>query len=191
MNKHTSITQLASAFALIAALTLSGCTLSMTDGPEAGANEAAGQNSHAPTESTDEDTQTAPDPVETDNDSAHDTYSRGGHPPLTREELLDQVRTQLTCPDGYLEIDGIATSVEIVDDCEEVVVTGDVPKIVAQHIGTLTVSGTGADIIVISVDHIEVTEDGDIALVAWETGSPSVIDRSIGSTILPLSELNR
>ncbi len=101
-----------------------------------------------------------------------------------RDELAPDVTTELTCPDGTLNIDGTALSVEIVDDCETVNVTGDISTVLAQGIGTLNLDGTGSTVLMTTVDVVNVSEKSSINTVVWESGNPVVNDLSTSSVVV-------
>lgn len=101
-----------------------------------------------------------------------------------RDELAPDVTTELTCPDGTLNIDGTALSVEIVDDCETVNVTGDISTVLAQGVGTLNLDGTGSTVLMTTVDVVNVSEKSSINTVVWESGNPVVNDLSTSSVVV-------
>jgi hypothetical protein len=75
--------------------------------------------------------------------------------------------------------------VEIIDDCDEVIVTADISTVVAQKVGHLHLQSVGSDIVIASADKITVDENADINEVVWEEGNPDIEDSSVGSTLLP------
>ncbi len=106
-----------------------------------------------------------------------------------RADLSPAVTTELTCPDGTLNIDGTALSVEIVDDCETVNVTGDISTILAQSVGTLNLDGNGSTVVMSTVEVVNLTEQSSINTVVWESGNPAVNDLSTASVVVSESRL--
>ncbi|MCA9564946.1 MAG: hypothetical protein KC561_15725 [Myxococcales bacterium] len=106
-----------------------------------------------------------------------------------RAELSPAVTTELTCPDGTLNIDGTALSVEIVDDCDTVNVTGDISTILAQSVGTLNLDGNGSTVVMSTVGVVNLTEQSSINTVVWESGNPVVNDLSTASVVVSESRL--
>lgn len=178
------------------AVVLTGCSMGVSSDPTeaTGANAPAVENtqgdtgSNLPEETTSEETGREPDPVEA---STEEPAPEAPTDPaeeateLTREELLKDVSKQLRCPDGTLTIDGVSPRVEIIDDCDEVIVTADISTVVAKKVGHLHLQSVGSDIVIASADKITVDENADINEVVWEEGNPDIEDSSVGSTLLP------
>ncbi|MFT0846835.1 hypothetical protein VR010_03675 [Actinomycetaceae bacterium L2_0104] len=101
-----------------------------------------------------------------------------------REELAEGVVTELTCPTGVVDINATASVVEVVEDCGEVNVTGDVSTILTQKVGTLNLDATSTVVVMTSADYVNLSANGSINTVTWESGNPVVNDQSTGSVVV-------
>lgn len=98
-----------------------------------------------------------------------------------RRDLAEDVVTELTCPDGVVDVDSFATVVEVVEDCSVVNVSGDASTVVAQNVGTLNLDASATVVLVASAEQVNLAANGSANTVVWESGSPTVSDLSTGS----------
>lgn len=153
--------------AVATTVALAGCTLAFTP-------ELPDPPSLAPT--------SAPSPAA--GDSGNDDGDEPDSPetiPSIRQEYSEQVQRSLSCPGDAITISDSGAVIELVDDCASVTVSGAGTVVLAQVVGTLTVTATSAIVIVASAD--SVTTEGTANLVRWESGSPVVIDTGVNNTI--------
>ena len=106
-----------------------------------------------------------------------------------REELSVGVVTELTCPDGVVDIGTTASAVEVVEDCDIVNVSGDVSTVVTQKIGTLNLDASGTVVLMSSADYVNLAASGSINTVVWERGNPVVNDLSVSSVVVSESRM--
>lgn len=184
---------------LTAALGLGACAAGIDSQGERGepstavsqsSNEASSPTPTAiatPTETTPD----APDAdavteSETGTDAPDESLEPGG---AMREEMAQGVVTELTCPEGVVDINATASVVEVVEDCGEVNVTGDISTILTQKVGTLNLDATSTVVVMTSVDYVNLSANGSINTVTWESGNPVVNDQSTGSVVVSESRM--
>lgn len=192
MNTETTrISKFVAALAVTALVSLAACTVETSAGP--GSPSESGTpvvESSRPGEPEDPGADGV-EPAGSESEEPENGGSQGLAPQRpTREELQVQVTRQLTCEDGGVEIDINGFVTEITEDCDEVLVSGDATRVLAQDIGTLTITGVGVSVYVKELGHVIVTEEAGIPYVIYEGSAPTVDDSAIGSTIIHVDQVN-
>ena len=111
-------------------------------------------------------------------------YDIEKHADLTsREEYEPLVSRVVSCEEGYVTIDTVATALQIDSNCGYVEVTGVGNAIVAEDISTLEVNGVNLTIFARSVDKVSATGTGN--RVFWTGITPTIIDTGVNNQFLP------
>ncbi len=181
--EHTSRTGIRSvvlAAALVAPLLLSGCTVAVTD-PASSSSPAASDPRVGVPDAP--DASPAPD-AESSVEVDPDLVAR-----LDRARLRDLVTQNLTCVDGTAtvgrDLDGM--HVEITGDCTSVTILASAGGVLLPDVGTLTIEGDGATVVVASATQIVFDDSADINEVGWESGTPEVAYAGTANLTTPLS----
>lgn len=95
-------------------------------------------------------------------------------------ENLGFAATTMSCPGGSLTIDGVGVVVRISEPCENLTVSGAGSLIMAGDVTNLTVSGVGTMVAVASAGTVTFSGAPTGAVVGWETGTPTVTGAGTG-----------
>ncbi len=187
--EHTSragIRSVVLAAALVAPLLLAGCSVAVTD-PASSASPAAsdprGSMPDAPDAASAPDASAAPD-AESSAEVDPDVRAQ-----LDRTRLRELVTQSLTCVDGSAtvgrDLDGMY--VELTGDCTTVTILASAGGVLLPEVGTLTIKGDGATVVMTSATRIAFDKSADINVVGWESGTPDVSYAGTANITTPLS----
>lgn len=181
---------------LTGALALGACSAGVDSNggdPEVTASSSSNVVTKSPEATTDAATVDAdPDPGTdvTDADSDGDSQEPGaGSVGVMREEMSEGVVTELTCPDGTVEINTTASAVEVVEDCDVININADVSTVIAQQVGTLNLDASGTVVLIAGADVVNLAASGSVNTVVWESGNPIVNDLSTSSVVVSESRM--
>ena len=187
-------TTLGATLALLATLTLAGCSVGFTGSASAGksdssdsadgANPADGASSAEGADGADGASDAATSDVPAAAESSDPTESTGNAEvtALLREASMNVgfAATTMSCPGGSLTIDGVGVAVRISEPCENLTVSGAGSLVMAGDVTNLTVSGVGTMVAVVSADTITFSDEPTGAVVGWDSGTPTVTGDGIG-----------
>jgi hypothetical protein len=108
---------------------------------------------------------------------------------LDRARLRDLVTQNLTCVDGSAtvgrDLDGMY--VELTGDCATVTILASAGGVLLPDVGTLTIEGDGATVVMTSATQIVFDKSADINVVGWESGNPDIAYAGTANITTPLS----
>lgn len=175
--------------ALLIVVVLSGCSVAVVDPTQpspasataSSPSEAGSPSDDAPSPDTSPDTSpgTSPGPEQSSGSrpSADSGLSAAGQ--AERARLSDAATTTMPCPTDPLTSDGAVIRVE--GPCADLVIELDAGVVIADEVGTVTLSGSGTVVYVREVDAITVT--GSASSIFWEGVTPTVDDRGSANTL--------
>lgn len=175
--------------ALLFVVVLSGCSVAIVDPTQpspasataSSPSEAGSPSDDAPSPDTSPDTSpgTSPGPEQSPGSrpSADSGLSAAGQ--AERARLSDAATTTMPCPTDPLTSDGAVIRVE--GPCADLVIELDAGVVIADDVGTVTLSGSGTVVYVREVDAITVT--GSASSIFWEDVTPTVDDRGSANTL--------
>ncbi|AXL12798.1 DUF3060 domain-containing protein [Microbacterium foliorum] len=175
--------------ALLFVVVLSGCSVAIVDPTQpspasataSSPSEAGSPSDDAPSPDTSPDTSpgTSPGPEQSSGSrpSADSGLSAAGQ--AERARLSDAATTTMPCPTDPLTSDGAVIRVE--GPCADLVIELDAGVVIADDVGTVTLSGSGTVVYVREVDAITVT--GSASSIFWEGVTPTVDDRGSANTL--------
>jgi hypothetical protein len=163
---------------VLVALGFTGCTVSFQPADAGPSPSAPASDSEKPSGGTTDESGEGTDPggegVETPD---------GDSPRATREYWQPRVSRIVTCVDGRADITADATALELAADCDTVTIAGAGVIVLAQKVGSLTVTADASTVIVAEADAIDVSGVGNEVL--WEAGDPTVSDTGTMNVVLP------
>lgn len=163
--------------ALLLAVVLSGCSVAIVD-PTQPSTASSPASSPTPSEAgSPSDGETSPGPEESASPPTDSGLSAQGQ--AERARWIDEATTTTPCPTGPLTADGAVVRVE--GPCADLVIEIDAGVVIADDVGTLTLSGSGTVVYVRDVDAITVT--GSASAIYWEGATPAVDDRGSANTL--------
>ncbi|MFJ6679945.1 hypothetical protein ACIQLK_12595 [Microbacterium sp. NPDC091382] len=184
-STRTGIRSVVLTAALLTPLLLAGCSVAVTDPASSSAPAASDPRSSmpdAPAASSAPDASPAPDAgssVEVDPDLPAQ---------LDRARLRQLVTQNLTCVDGAAtvgrDLDGMY--VELTGECATVTILASAGGVLLPDVGTLTIEGDGATVVLASAKRIAFDESADINVVGWESGTPEIAYGGTANVTTPL-----
>ncbi|SDG37004.1 hypothetical protein [Microbacterium sp. 77mftsu3.1] len=185
-TSRTGIRSVVLAAALLTPLLLAGCSVAVTDPASSSSPAASDPRSSvpdAPDASAAPEASPAPDAgwsAEVDPDV---------RAKLDRARLRDLVTQNLTCVDGSAtvgrDLDGMY--VELTGDCATVTILASAGGVLLPDVGTLTIEGDGATVVMTSATQIVFDKSADINVVGWESGNPDIAYAGTANITTPLS----
>jgi len=171
--------------ALLFVVVLSGCSVAVVDPTQpspasataSSPSEAGSPSDDAPSPDTSPGTSPGPEQSPGSRPSADSGLSAAGQ--AERARLSDAATTTMPCPTDPLTSDGAVIRVE--GPCADLVIELDAGVVIADDVGTVTLSGSGTVVYVREVDAITVT--GSASSILWEGVSPTVDDRGSANTL--------
>lgn len=168
--------------ALLLAITLSGCTVSIVDPTaETPVASTTPERSESPAQSPAQSESATESDTDRDEPSAEQTDDSALSPAgqAERDRLIAAATTTMPCPAGPLTEDGAVIRVE--GACGELVVEMDAGVVIADDVEALSVSGSGTVIFVRHVGAVSVT--GSASSIFWEGATPTVDDSGSANTL--------
>lgn len=162
----------------LVALGLAGCTVSFQPAGSDPTPSAPASDSEKPSSDGADPGDEATDPGGEDGQTPN-----GDAPAATREHWQQRVSQIVSCVDGRADITADATALEVTADCDTVTIAGAGVIVLAQKVGSLTVTADASTVIVAEADTIDVTGVGNE--VRWESGEPTVSDTGTMNVVLP------
>ncbi|MFL0565742.1 hypothetical protein ACH0CG_08270 [Microbacterium sp. 179-I 1D1 NHS] len=178
--------------ALVAPLLLAGCSVAVTD-PASSASPAAsdprGSMPDAPDASSAPDAPSAPDASPAPDAESSTEVDPDVRAQLDRTRLRELVTQNLTCVDGSAtvgrDLDGMY--VELTGDCTTVTILASAGGVLLPEVGTVTIKGDGATVLMTSATRIAFDKSADINVVGWESGTPDIAYAGTANITTPLS----
>jgi len=183
--------------ALLLVVVLSGCSVAIVDPTQpspasataSSPSEAGSPSDDAPSPDTSPGTSPGTSPDTSPGTSPGPEQSSGSRPSADsglsaagqaeRARLSDAATTTMPCPTDPLTSDGAVIRVE--GPCADLVIELDAGVVIADDVGTVTLSGSGTVVYVREVDAITVT--GSASSIFWEGVTPTVDDRGSANTL--------
>ncbi|MGJ0389558.1 DUF3060 domain-containing protein [Microbacterium sp. CGR1] len=161
--------------ALLLVTALSGCSVSIVD-----PTRPTPVASTPPERSAPDQPETSPDTTGEEPSSEPTSESElSADGQAERSRLIAAATTTMPCPSAPLTEDGAVIRIE--GACPELVVEIDAGVVIADDVGTLSLSGSGTVIYVQNVGAVTVT--GSASSIFWEGDTPTVQDRGSANTL--------
>lgn len=161
------------AAALLAAL-LGGCSATIIDRSDSGAGSTP-----APAQATPSETAETKTPAPADDEAAPDSSGLSPENAADRERMIAMATTTMTCPAGALTEDGAIVRVE--GACGDLVIEIDAGVVIVDDVQNVTLSGSGTVVYAGTVDNLMVT--GSASTVYWTGETPTIDDRGSANTL--------
>lgn len=190
--EHTSrvgIRSVVLAAAFLAPLLLAGCSVAVTDPASSASPMASDPRGWMP-----DAPDASPAPAASEASAAPDAESSTEVDPdvraqLDRTRLRELVTQNLTCVDGSAtvgrDLDGMY--VELTGDCTTVTILASAGGVLLPEVGTVTIKGDGATVLMTSATRIAFDKSADINVVGWESGTPDIAYAGTANITTPLS----
>ncbi|GAA2094393.1 MULTISPECIES: DUF3060 domain-containing protein [Brevibacterium] len=171
---------------LAGVLTVSGCSVSITEGGDAdGTVEGSGSPSGPAEENSDSGSAATEDSVDAEVSATGDDIAEQAvegtsgfaetDQDFDREELRGAATTALTCSSSLTVGEGyVGQLVSVTGDCSDLSVSGTGIVVVAEAVSSLVVEGSGTVVLVDTAESVSVSGQGNA--VMWGSGDPAVSD---------------